>query len=259
MSSSCPACQGHCVFFASATVLGRHEAEYFRCASCGSIHIPDPQWLDEAYTEAIAATDIGLAARAIELSQIVSLVIATFFRDARSFLDYGGGSGLLVRLMRDRGYAFKWHDPFAANVFARAFEGHLDAHYDLVTAIEILEHLSQPSEVFGQLRTLAPAVVATTEVLPEPAPHPNDWWYYSLNTGQHVTFYTDRGLDALAARHGWRVSSGGNVHVFADATLSPLVLRLVTSGHVARALTRVSRRPSLQSEDYRSLTGQLPN
>jgi hypothetical protein len=96
-------------------------------------------------------------------------------------------------------------------------------------------------------------------MLPDPAPHPNDWWYYSRMTGQHVVFYTRRGLDALAAQHDRRVSSGGNVHVIADRALSPLALRLATSGHVARPLARLSRRPSLLPGDYRSLTGQLPH
>ncbi|MEO5837174.1 MAG: class I SAM-dependent methyltransferase [Acidimicrobiales bacterium] len=259
MSSSCPACLGHCTLFASATVLEKYPAEYVRCANCGSVHIPDPYWLDEAYTEAIASTDIGLAARAIDLSQIVSLVITTFFRGASRFLDYAGGNGLLVRLMRDRGFAFAWNDPFATNLFARPFEGSLDATYDLVTAIEVLEHLTDPHDTVGKLCGLAPVFIATTELLPEPAPHPNDWWYYSLGSGQHVTFYTRRGLDLLAARHGRRVSNGGNVHVFADKPLSPLLLRLATSGQVSRSLTRLSRRPSLLREDYQSLTGQLPN
>ena len=204
MSSSCPACQGHCVFFASATVLGKYEAQYVRCANCGSIHIPNPHWLDEAYTEAIATTDIGLAARAIDLSQIISLVVTTFFRDAKRFLDYAGGNGLLVRLMRDRGYAFTWNDRFAANLFARPFEGALDETYDVVTVVEVLEHLPQPHDTLAELCALAPTIIATTELLPEPAPLPHDWWYYSLGTGQHVTFFTQRGLDALAARHGRR-------------------------------------------------------
>jgi len=49
------------------------------------------------------------------------------------------------------------------------------------------------------------------------------------------------------------------VHVMADRTLSPVLLRLATSGQVARSLTRLSRRPSLLSDDYRSLTGQSLN
>lgn len=259
MSSSCPACLGGCTFFASATVLAKYEAEYLQCANCGSIYIPDPYWLDEAYTEAIAATDIGLAARAIDISQIVSLVVTTFFRDASRFLDYAGGNGLFVRLMRDRGFDFAWYDPFAVNLFARSFEGSLDATYDVVTAIEVLEHLVQPHETMTTLCALGPAIIATTEVLPEPAPHPTDWWYYSLMTGQHVMFYSRRGLDALAARHGRSLTSGGNVHVFAERSLSPRLLRIATSGRVAQTLTRLSRRPSLLSDDYRALTGQTLN
>ena len=259
MSSSCPACFGRCSFFASATVLTKYEAEYVRCLSCHSVHVADPHWLGEAYADAIASTDIGLAARAIDLSQIVSLVITTFFRDGRRFLDYAGGNGLLVRLMRDRGYDFSWYDPFAENLFARSFEGSLDTTYDLVTAVEVLEHLPEPHETLSKLCKLAPAIIATTELLPDPAPQPNDWWYYSLLTGQHVVFYTRRGLDALAAQHGRLVNSAGNVHVMADRTLSPVLLRLATSGQVARSLTRLSRRPSLLSDDYRSLTGQSLN
>ena len=161
--------------------------------------------------------------------------------------------------MRDRGYEFSWYDPFATNLFAQTFEGSLDAKYDLVTAIEVLEHLHQPDDTIATLCALAPALVATTELLPDPAPHPSEWWYYSLQTGQHVMFYTQKGLDELARRHGRRVTSHGNLHVIANRTFPPRLLRVVTSERAARFLTQLSRRPSLLDDDYRSLTGQSPN
>ncbi|HEX6488640.1 MAG TPA: hypothetical protein VF137_07185, partial [Candidatus Dormibacteraeota bacterium] len=31
-------------------LMGRHEAEYYRCRRCSSLQVPNPTWLDEAYS-----------------------------------------------------------------------------------------------------------------------------------------------------------------------------------------------------------------
>ena len=62
--------------------------------------------------------------RNIEISKNLKLIIPFFIKEpqTKKFLDYGGGYGILVRLMRDVGYDFYWFDKYSQNIFAKGFE-----------------------------------------------------------------------------------------------------------------------------------------
>jgi hypothetical protein len=51
-------------------------------------------------------------------------------------LDFGGGHGILTRIVRDYGFNFFHYDKYAENLFANGFDGDLSKRYDLVTAFE---------------------------------------------------------------------------------------------------------------------------
>jgi hypothetical protein len=70
----------------------------------------DPYWLDEAYKDPITLTDTGYMQRNINLSKMVATILLLFFDFRRKFLDYVGGYGVFVRLMRDIGFDFYWYD-----------------------------------------------------------------------------------------------------------------------------------------------------
>jgi hypothetical protein len=73
----------------------------------------------------------------------------------------------------------------------------------------------------------------TTQVLPSPPPLPEDWWYYTLETGQHITLYSTDALHWLAGRLGFDgVVSGSFVHLF-------------FRGRVSRRTRTLVRRPRL--------------
>jgi hypothetical protein len=249
----CPFCGAPCAHFARAVVFGRHEATYVRCGRCNSVHIPDPYWLDEAYADAIAATDIGLPSRSVWTSQMTALVIRLFFPRATKFCDHGGGNGLFVRLMRDAGYDFRWRDPYATNEFARGFEAAPLDQFDLTTAFEVLEHLRDPHVLLDEVLARSPALLLTTELLPDDTPMPDAWWYYSLATGQHISFPTQAGLHALAATRGLQVTSAGEVHLLAPKRVSPRLLMLAKSRPASRMAAGWTARPSLLSADYETV------
>jgi hypothetical protein len=48
--------------------------------------------------------------RNINLSKMVATILLLFFDFRRKFLDYAGGYGVFVRLMRDIGFDFYWYD-----------------------------------------------------------------------------------------------------------------------------------------------------
>jgi len=114
--------------------------------------------------------------------------------DGNRYLDFAGGYGVLTRLMRDRGFDFYWQDPYCKNVFARGFEWENikgETSSGGVTAFEVLEHVPDPlgfvRSALEQART-SNLIFSTLLYEGEP-PAPEKWWYYALETGQHISFF----------------------------------------------------------------------
>lgn len=253
--NGCRICASPTALFAKATLLGKYEVCYYRCTDCGFIGTEDPFWLREAYSEAISAGDVGILQRNLQNGYISSAVITLLLPNARRFLDYGGGCGTFVRLMRDRGFDFKWHDLYASNIHARGFEREAGARYDLVTSFETFEHLPDPSVEIPKMIALSDNVLATTLLLPEPAPKPGEWWYYAPSTGQHISFYTRSALARIARRHDRHFCSNGVYHLFSRSPVNQAAFRLLTSSTLARMLGPFARRPSLTEQDASRMLG----
>lgn len=192
------------------------------------------------------------------MSEVAALVIRLFFPSAERFCDFGGGNGLFVRLMRDAGYGFAWQDKYASNQFSRGHEAKPGDTYDLMTAFEVLEHLEDPHAFLEEITTQSPALLATTNLLPNDAPLPTDWWYYTLATGQHISFPTRRGIHSLAGAHGLQVTSANGVHLLARRQVSARLFRAATKPSVSRAAAGWSSRDSLLSSDYGALCETVP-
>ena len=136
----------------TATVRGRFAARFARCQACGFVQAIDPDWLDAAYESAINETDLGLVSRSVRMARLTRNVVCGFLDPAAAVLDYGGGYGITVRMLRDSGiHAWRW-DPYCKNLFARSFESPPDdgRRFHLVTAFEVAEHLPDPLETFSR-------------------------------------------------------------------------------------------------------------
>ena len=129
----------------------------------------EPYWLAEAYGEALSGLDVGAVSRNLRLAATVQRVIRRCFNPSGYFVDYGGGAGLFVRLMRDAGFDFHWMDKYAANVFARGFEAQ-PGRYEVLTAFEVFEHLSQPIPELEQMLACSRNLLFTTVLLPPEIP-----------------------------------------------------------------------------------------
>lgn len=258
MTDACKLCESPTDGFGRDTILGRHAAEYRRCRSCGYVFIADPHWLAEAYETAITALDTGIVARNLWLADAACALLGLSLREVRRSVDYGGGSGMLVRLMRDRGHDFHWYDAYSPNLLAIGFEADLSQRYDLATAFELVEHLPDPWSGFQTLHRLAPALLISTELLPDPAPPPGQWWYYAPEAGQHIGFFTRRSLDVISERLGLQASSNGrNLHVLADCPVSARLLKLLRKPGPARVLSIAGRRRPLTRPDAAMLEQRL--
>jgi hypothetical protein len=251
----CGICQTESKHFGEALLLDKHLVQYFRCPKCGFIQTEKPYWLAEAYTEALVAADVGIMFRNLQTSAVTSAVISLLFPAAKKFLDYGGGHGTFVRLMRDRGFNFFWQDLYAKNIHARTFEYEEGDRYDLVTAFELMEHLPDPIEGMAPIFALSDNVLTMTLLVPDPPPTPPNWWYYVVRGGQHVSFYTPAALHRLARHYGRFVSSSNGFHLFTRKPVSSLKLWLATSSWTCALVNCIRRRKTLIHSDFEVISG----
>lgn len=251
----CRVCGGATRSFGVEIVLGRFEAAFVRCDSCGAIVAAEPNWLSEAYTEAIARRDIGLVSRNVHLAKRIDRILAASQPTLSRGLDFGAGNGMFVRMMRDRGYDFRYSDRYGPNLFAQGFELEGDGFDpEVVTALEVVEHLIDPVAELRNVVSEAEVLVVSTLLVPEPPPPLRDWWYYSLESGQHITLFTARALQVLAEQLGFHVVSLGSLHVMSRQRPNERLLRAADKFGSLTVLRR-RRRTSLLESDFATLFG----
>lgn len=221
----CLICGGDTQPLFTTKVLHKHDVTYHRCSCCEFIQSDAPHWLDEAYSSAITSMDIGLVYRNMVYSPQVDTLLKKAFDYNKKFLDYAGGYGLFVRLMRDKGFDFYWDDKYCDNLFAQHFtlaEIPSDQKFEAVTAFEIFEHLVNPLEEIEKLFGYADSIIFSTELVPhKELTNHNDWWYFAPEGGQHIAFYTEKAFDVIAKKFGCNFySNGKDLHVLTKKTLT---------------------------------------
>jgi len=227
-------------------IIFDHSVHYFECLNCGYVQTEQPFWLEKAYFSAINNCDTGIMARN---QSNVGLILATL-NSLKSLdgmvVDYAGGYGILVRLLRDRGIEALWSDPYCKNLLAVGFE-HANEKADLVTAFEAFEHFVDPLIEVDKLFAIAPNLLISTSLIASPAPRPDQWWYYGLDHGQHIGFFRVKTLQFIAKKFNkYLVTDGVSCHLFSEKPISELQWKM----HI-----RLARRfPALYGRNLRSKT-----
>jgi hypothetical protein len=159
-ANSCRCCGGASIYLFPGSLVG-FDVGYFECIICGYVQTETPHWLDQSYTDAINNSDTGIMARNQANSKIVLATMLLLGKLDGILVDYAGGYGILVRLLRDFGLNALWSDPYCENLLAKGFE-HTNEKADLVTAFEAFEHFVNPAEELDKLLAIAPNVLFST-------------------------------------------------------------------------------------------------
>ncbi len=254
----CKICENKTELFAEARILFKYDIKYYKCPVCGFIQTEEPYWLDEAYSDAINYSDIGLLKRNSDLVPPTANVISKFFNKAGKFIDFGAGYGVMVRMMRDKGYDFYWHDKYCENLYARDFIWDENAGYEMLTAYEVFEHLVNPVEEMRTMLKYSENILFSTYLLPESSPKPNEWWYYTTDHGQHISLYSRTSLEMLAKKFSMNFyTNGKNIHLITNKKISKSLFKALTYPLVSNIISPLFRKKSLLDSDYKKVLEKL--
>jgi 2-polyprenyl-3-methyl-5-hydroxy-6-metoxy-1,4-benzoquinol methylase len=212
----------------SKKVLMKYDVSYFRCSRCFFIQTEEPYWLEEAYQlGAIGALDVGIISRnwmSVNKTKIILKKLWANFDDFCA-VDFGGGNGMFVRMMRDLGFKFYLQDLYAENLYARYFQITdlpLNTKYNILTAFEVLEHLPNPVEEIKKMFNLSDILLFSTELQPSnEISEIEKWWYIVPEGGQHISFYnklTFQQIESLLNVNYY--TDNNNLHILSKNVLS---------------------------------------
>lgn len=203
---TCVVCRGELVDKFEIEIRG-DLAIARECNLCASLFLPEPVWLEATTALVPSESDVGAVRRALMIERVCRRLTTTrvIARGSR-IMDFGSGSGLLVRLLRDHRFDAVGFEQYRTPIFAsshhvRRLED-VQNSFDLVTLIEVLEHLADPVEELQRLQfylTQSGGFLIST-LLYDTTRHGADWWYLDPRVGEHVTFLSSTGMRVLADR-----------------------------------------------------------
>jgi hypothetical protein len=249
----CPICDGAASITAPLLVLGKYHSFRISCSQCNFEWFSDPfRWLAESYSAPITLTDTGIVDRSLNVyRQIFSFLSIGNF--SSRILDWGSGSGLLVRLLRDVGYDCFGYEPFTPPILASAHtfsilpEFRDRPAFGLIIAIEVVEHLPAPTDFFTEVLRLTDTLIFSTELV-DSNQHGTDWWYYTCETGQHISFFSGKSLAIIAQKNDCKFLSArsGGLHVITRNSK-----HMALQSNRCRGLSKETGTPSLHWEPLR--------
>ncbi|MDP6811037.1 MAG: class I SAM-dependent methyltransferase [Kiritimatiellia bacterium] len=231
-ATQCPVCgTGTLQGKFSHVVLGQHNADYCECAECGSLIVPEVDWLADAYASERVDPDTGAAQRSIICSLFIrAMRCVGLAPKGGRVLDFGAGNGLLVRLLRDQGFDAWGVDKHASMAVARnwrleSMDREEAGQASMITAIEVFEHLADPHAVLQSMVSalVAEGMVLLRTTLYDGSRHDENWYYLELSGGQHITLFSRKGVRKLAERCGLRATFlPFGFHLLRPASCTPI-------------------------------------
>lgn len=262
MKIKCKICNSNSDKIFHTVILNKYDVEYFKCPLCHFIQTEEPYWLPEAYSSAITSLDIGLVRRNLINYPIVKALINSLLNPSGKFIDYGGGYGMFVRIMRDEGFDYYRQDIYCENLFCKNFDitdiAHQNSKFELLTAFEVFEHLTDPMAEFDKMSNLSDNIFFSTDLHDKKTDF-NKWWYLIPETGQHIALYSRETLQYMANSRGMYYYSQNNFHLITKTKIPKIKLEFAFNSRFQRLINRFNKRKSLLEPDFNSISSRSQN
>jgi hypothetical protein len=183
--------------------LSGERVAYHRCESCGftqTNYFDDwtaTDWSSRIYNDEYVVVDpCYVERRPLQSRQMVR---SLFSKRATIGLDYGAGSGLMARTLRDEGWVFDACEPYGDSNMDAANVG----RYNVCTSIEVFEHTIDPAAELQRILGLCSKeklmVVIGTNIsdLEIDDDRRLGWWYAAPRNG-HISLFSRKSLQILA-------------------------------------------------------------
>ena len=177
---------------------------YYLCNICGYCFAPEiNQWNLVNFKERIYNDDYILVdpdyliARPTNNADVLGELFGGK-RDSIRHLDYGGGNGLLSKLLCDKGWKSKSYDPFVDQDTNVSRFG----KFDLITVFEVFEHVPDIKSLMANLSLLLDndGIILFTTLISDNKIMQRKritWWYASPRNG-HIGLFSKASLQQLA-------------------------------------------------------------
>jgi SAM-dependent methyltransferase len=206
-------------------LLGQHDVQFFQCGSCQAMQTEKPYWLDEAYNPSNERFDSGQVTRSILNAAFLNWLITVVELPSPRVLDYGCGSGLLVRLLRDSGLDAWGLDRHSNPRLSLGYQVNDSDGFDVINLCEVIEHFDQPRAALDEIFKANPSLlVVQTAIMVEPDP---SWFYLADFHGQHIFFLTVTTINWIARNYQRHACIISGYLIFAT---EPSALKLIDLG-----------------------------
>lgn len=234
----------------SEKILGKYQIDYYQCSNCRFVQTEEPFWLEEAYLESINLSDTGYMVRNLFYVKRLTILLTLLFGNKGKYLDCAGGYGVFVRLMRDIGFDFYWDDKFTKNLFSVGFEKRKEKGFNAITLFEAFEHFVEPMKEIESLLKISKTIIFSTDLYPQPLPKPTDWWYYGLDHGQHISFYSEDTFEYISRKLGIHYNRVGSLHILSTKDIPKWKLFAVRFSKFGLQILTAKKMKSKTWDDY---------
>ena len=184
------------------------DIPYYRCQSCGYLFTNAmDDWSDDdfknlIYNDEYIKTDPPFTYDRPKGNADLLDKIFGKNKGVLTMLDYGGGNGLMAKMLKNKGFSAKSYDPFHDNPNIQK-----GRRYHLVTAFEVVEHVPNQKKLFADmLGFIGDTGVLFFSTLLQNNDFAEDginWWYICPRNG-HVGFHTPQSLKAVVEPLGYK-------------------------------------------------------